>query len=75
MHAHLDVEADVSGTPSLYLGRLSGTAGVAEHVHATWMRILAAVEASGTFTLAGAARRLGPRNREGAREHAPLVEA
>lgn len=59
MHAHLDVEADVS--PSLYLGRLSGTAGVAEHVHATSIEILAAVEASGTFTLAGAARRLGPR--------------
>lgn len=59
MHAHLDVSDDIS--PELYLGRLSGTAPVAEHRHAHEVEILAAVEASGTFTLAGAPRRLGAR--------------
>lgn len=59
MHAHLDVGKDVS--PDLYLGRLEGTAGVAEHRHATSVEILAAVEGSGIFTLNGAEKRIGPR--------------
>lgn len=59
MHAHLDVGKDVS--PDLYLGRLEGTAGVPEHRHPTSVEILAAVEASGTFTMNGAEKRIGPR--------------
>jgi mannose-6-phosphate isomerase-like protein (cupin superfamily) len=57
MHAHLDVGAELS--PEVYLGRLSGSAPVAEHVHAEQWEILAAVEAAGTFTLNGVPRRLG----------------
>lgn len=59
MHAHLDVATDVS--PDLYLGRLEGTLGVAEHAHDTSIEILAAVEASGTFTLDGRPQHVGPR--------------
>jgi quercetin dioxygenase-like cupin family protein len=58
MKAHLDVEPDVS--PSVYLGRLAGTMGVAEHVHESSWEILCAIEAAGTFTLDGAPQRLGP---------------
>jgi mannose-6-phosphate isomerase-like protein (cupin superfamily) len=57
MSAHLDVETTVS--PDLYVGRLEGTAPVAEHVHAKSWEILAAIEASGTFVLSGTERRLG----------------
>lgn len=60
MSAHLDVAADVS--PELYLGRLEGTAPVAEHVHATSWEILCALEAQGTFTLAGKEQRLSGRS-------------
>jgi len=59
MHARLDVD-DRSVAPSLYLGRLWGTAAVPEHDHATSWEILCAVDASGTFTLAGQERHLGP---------------
>lgn len=59
MTARLDVTSDTS--PDLYLGRLEGTAPVKEHDHPTSWEILCAVEASGTFTLDGEARRLGPR--------------
>ncbi len=59
MSAHLDVGPPVS--PDVYLGRLEGTAAVAEHVHATSWEILCALEARGTFTLAGKERRLGDR--------------
>jgi len=59
MHAHLDVGQDVS--PDLYLGRLAGTAGVGEHQHDTSIEILAAIEASGTFTQAGFEKHIGPR--------------
>lgn len=59
MSAHLDVGTKLS--PELYLGRLAGTAGVAEHTHPTSWEILAAVEASGTFVLDGTERKLGPR--------------
>lgn len=45
----------------LYLGRLEGTAPVAEHTHPTSWEILAAIEASGTFSLDGKESRLGPR--------------
>lgn len=65
MHAHLDLGSDRKQdgeiSPDLYLGRLSGTAGVAEHRHPTSIEILAAIEASGTFTLAGVPKHLGPR--------------
>jgi mannose-6-phosphate isomerase-like protein (cupin superfamily) len=60
MHAHLDVGTDVS--PNLYIGRLEGTAPVAEHVHEGSWEIIAAIEASGTFTLDGKEQRLGPRS-------------
>lgn len=59
MSARIDVSAKVS--PDLFLGRLEGTAPVAEHVHAGSWEILAAVEAAGTFTLDGKDQRLGPR--------------
>lgn len=59
MHAHLDVGADVS--PDLYLGRLSGTASVAEHRHERSTEILVALEAAGTFTIDGKPSRLGNR--------------
>jgi mannose-6-phosphate isomerase-like protein (cupin superfamily) len=54
MHARLDLEPEVS--PEAYVGRLEGTAPVAEHDHATSWEILAALEGSGTFTLDGVAR-------------------
>jgi len=59
MHAHLDVGPEVS--PNAYIGRLDGTAPVAEHTHPMSWEILCAVQAAGTFTLAGAAKHLGPR--------------
>jgi quercetin dioxygenase-like cupin family protein len=59
MHAHLDVAKKVS--PEVYLGRLEGTAAVPEHTHPGTWEVLAAVEAAGTFTLAGAPQRLVPR--------------
>lgn len=59
MHAHLDVGAKVS--PELYMGRLEGTAPVAEHDHPTSNEILVAIEASGTFMLDGKESRLGPK--------------
>lgn len=59
MSAHLDVGAKLS--PDVYLGRLEGTAGVAEHSHEASWEILAAVEASGTFVLDGTEGHLGPR--------------
>jgi mannose-6-phosphate isomerase-like protein (cupin superfamily) len=60
MHAHLDLD-DRAVAPTAYVGRLAGTAAVAEHVHDTSWEILCAVEAAGTFTLAGQPQRLGPR--------------
>jgi quercetin dioxygenase-like cupin family protein len=60
MRAHLDVEKEVS--PEAYLGRLEGTAPVAEHLHATSWEIIMAVDATGTFTLDGKPARLGPRS-------------
>ncbi len=59
MAAWLDVGAKV--LPNLYLGRLEGTAPVAEHVHASSWEIVASIEASGTFTLDGKEAHLGPR--------------
>jgi mannose-6-phosphate isomerase-like protein (cupin superfamily) len=59
MSARLDVGTKIS--PELYLGRLEGTAAVAEHVHAAQWEVLVAVEAAGTFTLDGKEQRLGPR--------------
>ena len=51
MHARLDLEKDAS--PEVYVGRLEGTAPVAEHDHATSWEVLCAIEGSGTFTLDG----------------------
>jgi mannose-6-phosphate isomerase-like protein (cupin superfamily) len=59
MHAHLDVGTGVS--PEIYFGRLAGTASVAEHTHPGAWEVLAAVEAAGTFTIAGEPHRLGAR--------------
>lgn len=59
MSAHLDVEKDRA--PEAYLGRLTGTASVAEHVHAGSWEVLFAMEASGTFTIDGIPYRLESR--------------
>ncbi len=56
MHARLDVGPSVS--PELYVGRLEGTAPVAEHTHPTAYEVLAAVEGAGTFSLEGREQRL-----------------
>ncbi len=64
MRAHLDVGSGDAGSrlsPDLYIGRLEGTAPVAEHTHPTSWEIIAAVQASGTFVLDGVSARLGPR--------------
>jgi hypothetical protein len=59
MHAHLDLEKDVS--PDVYVGRIEGTAPVAEHDHGPSWEILSAIEASGTFTIDGIPRHIaGP---------------
>jgi mannose-6-phosphate isomerase-like protein (cupin superfamily) len=59
MHAHLDLEKEVS--PEVYVGRLEGTAAVAEHDHGTSWEVLFAIEGSGTFTLDGIATHIvGP---------------
>ena len=58
MTARLDVGPDVS--PEAYLGRLEGTAGVPEHVHASSWEVLFAVEGEGTLLLDGAPVRVGP---------------
>lgn len=59
MHAHLDLEREAS--PLAYVGRLRGSAPVAEHTHPTAWEILCAVDARGAFTLNGVPGRLGPR--------------
>ena len=59
MHAHLDVEGEAAQLA--YLGRLDGSAPVAEHVHESSWEVLCAVDAAGTFTLAGREERLAPR--------------
>ncbi len=56
MRAHLDVTPAAS--PDLYLGRLEGTAPVAEHAHVASAEILVALEGAGTFTIDGAPTRL-----------------
>ena len=65
MSAHLDVappKPDAGGvSPELYLGRLEGTAGVPEHIHAGSWEILAAVEANGTIVLEGTEGRVSAR--------------
>ncbi|MDB4937320.1 MAG: hypothetical protein JWP87_4292 [Labilithrix sp.] len=64
MTARLDVSSGSKGppvSPELYLGRLEGTAGVAEHNHPASWEILAAVEANGTFLLDGTEGRLSSR--------------
>jgi mannose-6-phosphate isomerase-like protein (cupin superfamily) len=67
MSAHLDVspptnvDAGAAGTGDFYLGRLEGTAGVAEHTHPTSWEIIAAIEANGTFVIDGTEGRLAAR--------------
>lgn len=58
MHARLDLD-NRSLAPSFYFGHLSGTATVPEHAHEGTWELLCAVEASGTFTLAGTPSHLG----------------
>lgn len=58
MTARLDVGVEVS--PEAYLGRLEGTAGVPEHVHAGSWEVLFALEGAGTLRLDGAPVRVGP---------------
>ncbi len=60
MHAHLDAD-DRAVAPFAYVGRLEGTAPVAEHAHDGSWEVLCAYEAAGTFTLAGSAARLSPK--------------
>jgi mannose-6-phosphate isomerase-like protein (cupin superfamily) len=60
MHAHLDLD-DRAVAPTAYVGRLSGTAAVPEHVHDKSWEVLCAIQAAGTFTLAGQPQRIGPR--------------
>jgi quercetin dioxygenase-like cupin family protein len=59
MRAHLDVEDEKS--PYAYVGRLAGTAPVAEHAHAGAWEVLCGLEGAGTFTLSGVPQRLAPR--------------
>jgi mannose-6-phosphate isomerase-like protein (cupin superfamily) len=58
-HARLQVGEKQQS--SFYLGRLEGTAPVAEHVHKGTWEILAAVDAAGTFVIDGKDVRVGPR--------------
>jgi mannose-6-phosphate isomerase-like protein (cupin superfamily) len=60
MTAHLDVREEEM-VPGLYLGRLSGTATVPEHVHEGSFEILAAIDAAGTLTIDGRDVHLAPR--------------
>jgi mannose-6-phosphate isomerase-like protein (cupin superfamily) len=60
LHAHLDLD-DRAVAPTAYVGRLSGSGAVAEHAHDKSWEVLCAIEAAGTFTLAGQPQRLGPR--------------
>jgi hypothetical protein len=60
MHARFDLD-DRNVAPSFYFGHLSGTAAVPEHAHAGTWELLCAVEAAGTFTLAGTPSHLGAR--------------
>lgn len=59
MKAQMLVPAKMS--PHTYFGRLEGTAAVAEHQHVAAGETLIAIEASGTFTIAGKEGRLGPK--------------
>ena len=64
MSAHLDVSASLkapSPSPELYLGRLEGTASVAEHDHPTSWEVLATLEASGSVVVDGLEVRLTAR--------------
>jgi quercetin dioxygenase-like cupin family protein len=60
MHAHLDVEKDK--LPELYVGRLEGTAPVAEHAHDKSWEFLFVLEAKGTLTLDGKPQRVESRS-------------
>lgn len=53
---HLDVEG--ANAAVAYIGRLEGTAPVAEHAHDSSWEVLCAVEAKGTLTVAGVPQRV-----------------
>jgi quercetin dioxygenase-like cupin family protein len=59
MSAWLDVGPEIS--KHAYLGRLVGTAPVAEHVHKDSWELIYAIEATGTFVLDGKEQKLGPK--------------
>jgi mannose-6-phosphate isomerase-like protein (cupin superfamily) len=59
MTAHLDVDERTS--PDLYVGRLEGTAPVAEHVHAGVYEILCVVQAAGVLMVDGRPQAVGPK--------------
>jgi mannose-6-phosphate isomerase-like protein (cupin superfamily) len=61
MHARLDLD-DRAVAPTFYMGRLEGTAPVAEHAHTGSFEVLVAIEAAGTFVLDGKEQRLAPGN-------------
>jgi len=58
MHAHLDVEKDLTGA---YAGRLAGSVPMPEHLHEGTWEIFCANDANGTFLLDGQPKHLGPR--------------
>ncbi len=53
--------ADAKMSPRAYVGRLEGTAPVAEHDHPTSNETLIAIEGAGTFMLDGKPHRLSPK--------------
>jgi mannose-6-phosphate isomerase-like protein (cupin superfamily) len=59
MHAHLDVDRERATTA--YIGRLEGTAPVAEHSHDASWEILCVIDARGTAVIDGKTIRVGPR--------------
>ncbi len=59
MHAHLDV-GEKQGA-QIYLGRLEGTAPVADHAHENSTEIVATIEGTGTFTVNGVPQKVKPR--------------
>jgi mannose-6-phosphate isomerase-like protein (cupin superfamily) len=59
MTAHLDLDEQTS--PDLYVGRLEGTAPVAEHTHAGVYELLCTVQADGVLVLDGHPQLVGPK--------------
>lgn len=55
----LIAKTEANTVPELYLGRLASTGSVGEHMHPSSWEILFAIDAKGTFTVNGEAKRLG----------------